>query len=416
MVGLPPLMTNFPSAAVYSACSAVALRVCSSTVTLPEPMARLICFAVSGDFAEACCAGGGFFTSGPAWVGPDEVLYVQSLSVTGGGAAPSGGARLVKQNIRTGKWEMLLRLPQAALAVDVAGSGSVVLDAMSARQNLAEMPLSGKPPAEKPMMPGMAQDRQPVYSPDGEWILFASNRSGNSDLWKVSVKTGEVRRLTDDPGHDWDPAFTPDGKHIVWSSNRSGHLEIWTADADGVGPRQVSHDGYEADNPNPSPDGWVYYVSGNPNQQGIWKVRMDGAGATRVLGGKCIYPDLSPDGRFLAFRRGHGTEVLETADGKIFSAVPDEGTSPTRWTADGRSLIFALLSPMRKAGEAHGLWREDFSPGQDLRATRQRIESVDASLDVETWVASPDGKRIVASVREYSSGIIMARKVPRMAK
>jgi Tol biopolymer transport system component len=122
-------------------------------------------------------------------VGPDEVLYVQSLAVTGGGATPSGGARLVKQNIRTGKWKMLLNLPQAALAVDVAGSGIVVLDAMSPRQNLTELPLSEKPAAVKPMMPGMAQDRQPVYSPDGEWILFASNRSGNSDLWKVSMKT-----------------------------------------------------------------------------------------------------------------------------------------------------------------------------------------------------------------------------------
>jgi Tol biopolymer transport system component len=224
-----------------------------------------------------------------------------------------------------------------------------------------------------------------------------------------------LRRLTDDPGHDWDPAFTPDGKQIVRSSSRSGHLEIWTADADGVGPRQVSHDGYEADNPNPSPDGWVYYVSGNPSQLGIWKVRMDGTGATRLVEGRCIYPDLSPDGRSLAFRRTHGTEVLQTANGKIFSAVPD-GLSRTRWSADGRSLIFALLSPVRKGGEAHGLWRQDFSPGQDLRATRQRIESVDTLLDVETWAGSPDGKRIVVSVRDYSSSIVMAQRVAGVSK
>jgi Tol biopolymer transport system component len=287
---------------------------------------------------------------------------------------------------------------------------------MSPRQNLIELPLAEKSPAVKPMMPGTAQDRQPVYSPDGEWMLFASNRSGNSDLWKVSMKTGELRRLTDDPGHDWDPAFTPDGKNIVWSSSRSGNLEIWTANADGVGPRQVSHDGYEAENPNPSPDGWVYYVSGNPSHAGIWKVRMDGSGATRLVAGRCIYPDLSRDGRYLAFLRERGTEVLQTEDGKIFSGVPDDGVSRTRWTADGRSLTFVLLSPLRKAGQAHGLWLQDFSPGQDLRVTRRRIGSVDESLDVETWAASPDGKRIVVSAREYSSSIVMARKVPGVAK
>src|SRR5215469_15985467 len=102
------------------------------------------------------------------------------------------------------------------------------MDAMEPRQNLIELPFSEKPSDAKPIVPGTAQDRQPVYSPDGEWILFASNRSGNSDLWKLSTKTGELRRLTDDPGHDWDPALTPDGKHIVWSSSRSGNLEIWT--------------------------------------------------------------------------------------------------------------------------------------------------------------------------------------------
>jgi hypothetical protein len=41
---------------------------------------------------------------------------------------------------------------------------------------------------------------------------------------------------------------------------------------------------------------------------------------------------------------------------------------------------------------------------------------VDESLDVETWAASPDGKRIVVSAREYSSSIVMARKVPGVAK
>jgi hypothetical protein len=94
------------------------------------------------------CAAGGFFISAPAWAGPDEVVYVQSLAVTGGDAPPAGGARLVKQNIRSGKWETLMNLPHAALAVDVAGSGTVILDAMSPRQNLTDLPLLEKPTVE----------------------------------------------------------------------------------------------------------------------------------------------------------------------------------------------------------------------------------------------------------------------------
>jgi dipeptidyl aminopeptidase/acylaminoacyl peptidase len=316
---------------------------------------------------------GGFFTSAPAWVGPDEILYEQSLAVVGGTSVPAGGGRLVKQNIRSGKWKVLLEVPEAALTVDVSGSGIVFMDAMSPRQNLIELPMSDKPASARSMMPGTAQDRQPVYSPDGESIMFASNRSGNSDLWKFSTRTGELRRLTDDPGHEWDPAFTPDGRFIVWSSNRSGNFEIWTADADGAGPRKVTHDGYEAENPNPTRDGWVYYVSGNPSQPGLWKIQLDGSAATPVVEGRLIYPDISPDGQFLASDRELGTKVVRLADGQIFSAGLDNGASRTRWTADGRSLIFPVLGTLRKAGEGHGLLLQEFAPGQDVRATRRRL-------------------------------------------
>lgn len=59
---------------------------------------------------------------------------------------------------------------------------------------------------------------------------------------------------------------------------------------------------------------------------------------------------------------------------------------------------------------------QEFSPDKDLHVTRRQIESVNASLDVETWAASPDGKRIVVSVREYSSSIVMARRLPDVSK
>lgn len=76
---------------------------------------------------------------------------------------------------------------------------------------------------------GQCRDRQPCYSPDGERVVFSSNRSGNLDLWEVSRKTGTVRRLTDDSADDWDPGFTRHGK-LIWSSNRFGAFEIWIAD------------------------------------------------------------------------------------------------------------------------------------------------------------------------------------------
>ena len=57
---------------------------------------------------------------------------------------------------------------------------------------------------------GNTTDRQPTYSPDGQWVAFSSNRGGNLDLWAVNRATGAVRRLTDDAADDWDVSYSPD--------------------------------------------------------------------------------------------------------------------------------------------------------------------------------------------------------------
>ena len=127
---------------------------------------------------------------------------------------------------------------------------------MSGRQNLREYALDGHGPPRW-ITHGTINDRQPVFAPGGEWVVFSSNRSGNLDLWAVSTRTGVVRSITDDPADDWDPAFSPDGRSLLWSSNRSGNLEIWASNPDGTGAHQVTHDGEDAQNPTQTRDGQV---------------------------------------------------------------------------------------------------------------------------------------------------------------
>src|SRR6185295_4948075 len=90
----------------------------------------------------------------------------------------------------------------------------VVVESQTVRQNVSEWSSA----ASHRLTQGRQADRPPVYSPDGRWILFTSDRSGNLDLWKVSIATGEVRQITDDATADWDPTFGPEG-HLYWSSN-----------------------------------------------------------------------------------------------------------------------------------------------------------------------------------------------------
>ena len=290
-------------------------------------------------------ASGGSLSTSLAWSGDNEVVYSQGESVAG--ATPGGGtARVIRQNVRSGATTTLLRSPNNSRGLDIVATGRIVFDVFSNRQNLREISLRQKSSQSPPrwLTQGSSQDSEPVYSPEGEWILFTSNRSGNLDLWEISTKTNALRRITDNSADDWDPAFTPDGKKILWSSNRSGHLEIWMANADGSGARQVTNDGVDAENPTITRDGdWIVYTSGNPAKLGIWKIHPDGSGATKLVSGISITPEVSPDGQHVIyFQSGPGMVRISDGESVSFKIGPQFLTglfgSRVRWMPSGKAI------------------------------------------------------------------------------
>ena len=234
-----------------------------------------------------------------------------------------------------------------------------------------------------------------------------------------------MRQITDDGAEDWDPAFTADGRGILWSSSRSGHLEIWTASADGTGARQISHDGVDAENPTQTADGaYVLYASGNPARSGIWRVRTDGTEETQIAKGDYFLPEVSPDGRHVAYAVTDAAHnrgkllVSEVATGReVFSTqVPFLGYQSAvqpgrpRWMPDGRTLVFVGTS---EAGRGV-LYSQDFRPGQDTTSTRRILVGSAADSDIETFGISPDGRRITTGRLEQSRTLKLAEGVPEL--
>lgn len=74
---------------------------------------------------------------------------------------------------------------------------------------------------------------QPEWSPDDSAIVFASDRSGDYELYVRDVASGTDRRLTEHAGLDIRPAWSPGGARIAYTSFRDGKLEIWTIAPDG---------------------------------------------------------------------------------------------------------------------------------------------------------------------------------------
>jgi C-terminal processing protease CtpA/Prc/Tol biopolymer transport system component len=72
----------------------------------------------------------------------------------------------------------------------------------------------------RPLTGHVAYEHSPVWSPDGEWIAFASDRHGNFDVFVVASRGGKARRVTVHSTHDVPTCFTRDGKGVFFSSRR----------------------------------------------------------------------------------------------------------------------------------------------------------------------------------------------------
>jgi Tol biopolymer transport system component len=70
-------------------------------------------------------------------------------------------------------------------------------------------------------------DYDASFSPDGRWIVFCSERSGNPDLYAINLEhNGPPKPLTRGPFMEAAPAFTPDGKSLLFVSDRDGNADI----------------------------------------------------------------------------------------------------------------------------------------------------------------------------------------------
>jgi len=197
-----------------------------------------------------------------------------------------------------------------------------------------------------------APDNTPKLSPDGRSIVFVSMRSGNPDLWKMSIRGDELKQLTNAQAPDYDPAWSPDGRRIVFVSERDGNPDLYILNLEDNTITRLTQTQAEERYPCWHGDKIAFASKQNGNWD-IFVVNADGTGLTQLTNSPAneTQPAWSPDGGEIAFvSDADGSEDIWTmkADGTMtrnLAETPYPEKDPC-WTRDG----FILFSSQREGG------------------------------------------------------------------
>jgi Tol biopolymer transport system component len=190
------------------------------------------------------------------------------------------------------------------------------------------------------------------------------------------------------------------------------------ADFGGGNARQLTNDGVDAENPTAAQGGsWVVYVSTNPAQPGIWKIRLDATDATLLLAGRLNLPEISPDGQYALYSLNlsptlTALRVLQVEDGidVPFEILIERHPGATaslgraRWMPDGQAITFIG----QDSKGLTGVFAQDFVPGRDTSASRRPVAGFDSQVAAESFGISPDATRIVVAGWEQLFSITRA--------
>lgn len=293
----------------------------------------------------------------------------------------------------------------------------------------------------------------PAWSPDGEWIAFATEdaftplaRYGRSELWVVSVATGETRRLA--AGDAVRPDWSPHGHRLAFWSNDEGRRDIFTVGLEGDEPVPVTDDDATDWDPAWSEDGsHLLFLSDRGGSASLWRVGIDertgavrgnpepvtlGVGPTLAhlrtgCSGRCAVfsalemlpqvravawdpraepqagpsfpvtrgslgaemPAISPDGEWVAFKLGGvGDIAVSRVDGSDLRKLTDDPYRDVwpRFSPDGETVAYAS----NRSGSLE-IWSVDLEVGSPKRLTDLPGEMLNAPV----W--SPDGRSMLAT-------------------
>jgi serine/threonine protein kinase len=250
-----------------------------------------------------------------------------------------------------------------------------------------------------------------TWTGDGR-IAFDSNIEGKASIWTVDVAGGEEKPLINKGTDDAAPEISAADGQIVFGSIRNGGNQVWRMDADGANEKRLTYEAGGVPGFSVSRDGrWVVY---NPFTGGIFKVPTEGGSPIALVAkGSLCYPQLSPDGKSVAYffkdeqslRPQIG--IIKFDDGTLVKTIDLPLTAfpgtydmlfyrGWRWSPDGRAVVY-----INTLGGVSNLWSQPLEGGSPRQITNFKSDRI------LTFAYSPDGRQLALARGSHTSDAVL---------
>jgi eukaryotic-like serine/threonine-protein kinase len=285
------------------------------------------------------------------WFGVSQVAWLEDRSglIIGARENPMGPSQLWRITYPQGYAEQITTDPADYRGVSLSRDTNMIVSVQS--QRITKM---------WTVPNGNAQRAKVTTSVNGlafglDWtangkIVFSSMDGNHLNISQVDSDGSNQKQLTINAGDNYSPATSPDGRFIVFPSNRSGNFNIWRMNAaDGSDLKQLTFG--EADfYPSCSADSqWVFYENQSTATITVWKVPIEGGVPVQLTTEYARMPVVSPDNQFMACRYyvGNGARqeiaIIPVQGGpplKFLPEIPLGLFQRVQWISNGHALTY----------------------------------------------------------------------------
>src|SRR5205809_883261 len=360
------------------------------------------------------------FGFNPAWSPDGKEIACADEGPLDPAVRSNPNSRIWAVNVATGEKRLVTK--EDSIQPNWSPHGTRI--AYGGRRNLAQrdiwtIPAGGGEAVE--VTNDAAVEGSPVWSPDGKYLYFGSDRAGSMNVWRVPIeeKTGKVlgppEAVTTPSPYSAQLSFSRDGKRMAYSQIVRG-ANLQRVGFDPIRetvtgqPVWITQGSRRANAPNLSLDGeWLAFDTQGGKQYHLFVIRRDGTGLRQLTDDsyKDRAPRWSPDGKRITFhsdRSGRPEIWMINADGSGLEQLTNarDGVGNAVWSPDGTRLVCRNPGSNPSIIEVGKSWQEQ---------TPQALPSMsDRENRFFPWSWSPDGRKLAGiQVRSGAppSGIVV---------